>query len=94
MSADDSWSAVITRPPSGLGFVHKPGPYLWNAIFAYMASNGWALQQGLSQEDYESGAGLLEPNEGLKSLSFRPPLDLPLSLNVPLWLLSPNPNVP
>ena len=87
-AAEDSWAYVIQRPPSGLGFVHKPGPYLWNAIFALLAASGWALRQGLSQETYEDGVGLLQYNAGLVQLPYRRPPILPDSLNIPQWLLT------
>ncbi|CAF9925451.1 hypothetical protein IMSHALPRED_006477 [Imshaugia aleurites] len=85
---EDSWNAVITNTPTGLGFVQRPGPYLWNAIFAYLANSGYALRQGLSQEEYENGFGLLNYEQGLMNVAFRRPPSVPNSISLPPWLQS------
>lgn len=63
-----------------------PGPYVWNAVLAYVADLGWGVSALLTQAEYIAGRNLFQYSQGLINVPFvrGGPITLPTWLSLPV----------
>ena len=83
MGSQDTWARMLGQTKEQLS--GRPAPYTWNAILAYAASQGWGLQQDLTQAQYVAGQALLRYTTALINVPFV--REGPIKL--PNWMLLP-----